>query len=139
MKWDQTSVGQPTQHLAGQYGGGVAATVIGSGATGGFPRWKHNASLTADLGRLQLTLHQLFVGRYADTDPSRDVASYNIFGLNAAFTGIRNFTISAGVKNLFDTDPPFTRQAQSFQVGYDPALADPTGRFYYASVRYRFK
>ena len=139
MKWDQTSVGQPTQHLAGQYGGGVAATVIGSGATGGFPRWKHNAALTADMGRLQLTLHQLFVGRYADTDPSRDVASYNIFGLNAAYTGIRNFTISAGVKNLFDTDPPFTRQAQSFQVGYDPALADPTGRFYYASLRYRFK
>lgn len=47
--------------------------------------------------------------------------------------------LSLGVKNVLDTDPPFTRQAQSFQVGYDPALADPTGRFYYASIRYRFK
>jgi hypothetical protein len=28
---------------------------------------------------------------------------------------------------------------QAFQVGYDPALADPTGRFFYASVRYRFR
>lgn len=43
------------------------------------------------------------------------------------------------MKNLLDTDPPFTRQQQSFQIGYDPALTDPTGRFFYAGVRYRFK
>jgi len=43
------------------------------------------------------------------------------------------------VKNVFDRDPPFTRQQQSFQVGYDPALTDPTGRFFYGSIRYRFK
>jgi iron complex outermembrane receptor protein len=59
--------------------------------------------------------------------------------VNAAYRGIRNTTLTLGVKNVFDTDPPYTRQNQSFQVGYDPALADPTGRFYYASVRFRFK
>ncbi len=139
MKWDQTSQGQDTQHLAGQFGGGIAATVIGSGSTGGFPHWKHNALITADFGAFQLTANQLFVGSYTDADGIREVGSYSTIGLNAAYTGIRNLTLTLGVKNVLDTDPPYTRQNQSFQVGYDPALTDPTGRFYYASVRYRFK
>ena len=139
MKWDQKSVGQDTQRLAGQYGGGVAATVIGSGATGGFPHWKHNASLSGEYGPVAVTLNQQFVGKYTDADGVRTVASYSVLGLNAAYTGIRNFTIGLGVKNLLDRDPPFSNQQQAFQVGYDPALADPTGRFFYASLRYRFK
>jgi iron complex outermembrane receptor protein len=139
MKWDQKSIGQETQHLAGQFGGGVAATVIGSGSTGGFPHWKHVAAITTDIGPVQLTANQLFVGHYTDADGVREVGTYSTIGLNAAYTAIRNLTLTLGVKNVFDTDPPFTRQNQSFQVGYDPALTDPTGRFWYAGVRLRFK
>jgi iron complex outermembrane receptor protein len=139
MKWDQKSVGQDVQHLAGQFGGGVAATVIGSGSTGGFPRWKHVLTVTAETGAFQLTLNELYVGHYIDADGIRTVDSYSTVGLNLAYTGIRNTTLTLGVKNVFDQDPPYTRQNQAFQVGYDPALTDPTGRFFYASVRYRFK
>jgi len=139
MKWDQKSTGQETQRLAGQFGGGVAATVIGSGSTGGFPHWKHIATVTSDIGPLQLTAHQLFVGHYTDAETGRTVGTYSTIGLNAAYTAMRNLTLTLGVKNVFDADPPYTRQNQSFQVGYDPALTDPTGRFWYASVRFRFK
>lgn len=139
MKWNQTAIGQPEQRLAGQYAGGVAATVIGSGATGGFPHWKHNATISTDIGPLALTLNQLYVGHYTDSGGARTVGSYSLFGLNAAYSGVRNFIFTLGVKNLMDRDPPYTRQTQSFQVGYDPALTDPTGRFFYAAVRYRFK
>jgi iron complex outermembrane receptor protein len=139
MKWDQKSLNQDTQHLAGQFGGGVAATVIGSGSTGGFPRWKHNAVITGDIGPLRLAANQFFVGHYTDADGLRVVGTYSTWGLNAAYSGVRNFIFTLGVKNIFDTDPPYTRQNQSFQVGYDPALTDPMGRFYYASLRYRFK
>ena len=138
-KWDQKSIGQDVQHLVGQYAGGVAATVIGSGSTGAFPRWKHTATITSNIGAWQLTLNQLFVGHYLDADGERTVGTYNVWGFNVAYSGFRNLTLTAGVKNVFDTDPPYTRQAQAFQVGYDPALTDPTGRFFYASVRYRFK
>ncbi len=138
-KWDQKSTGQDTQHLAGQFGGGVAATVIGSGSTGGFPHWKHVATVSTDIGPLQLTAHQLFVGHYTDADTGREVGTYSTLGLNAVYTAFRNLTLTLGVKNVFDTNPPYTRQNQSFQVGYDPALADPTGRFWYAGVRLRFK
>lgn len=138
IKWDQQSIGGPVQELVGRYAGGVAATVLGSGATGGFPRWKHNLSLTADAGPFSVTLNQLYVHHYLDADEERTVGSYETYGINVAYTGFKRLTLSAGVKNLFDRDPPFTRQAQSFQVGYDPALTDPMGRFFYASVRYRF-
>jgi iron complex outermembrane receptor protein len=138
LKWDQKSVGQDTQELAGRYGGGVAATVNGLGATGGFPRWKHNAAVSWESGPYRVTLNQLFVGHYTDAGGERTVGTYNIWGLNGAYTGLRNWTFAVGVKNMFDSDPPFTRQTQAFQVGYDPALTDPTGRFWYGSVRYKF-
>jgi iron complex outermembrane receptor protein len=139
MKWDQKSTGQPTQELAGQFGGGVAATVIGSGATGGFPRWKHNATFNGDFGPYTVSVNQIFVGHYTDADQIRTVGTYSVWGLNGQYNGLKNFTFALGVKNILDRDPPYTRQSQAFQVGYDPALTDPTGRFWYGSIRYKFK
>jgi iron complex outermembrane receptor protein len=138
-KWDQRSQGGDIVHLAGEYGGGVAATVAGSGSTGGFPRWKHTAAVTLGTGPFLFTLTELYVLGYRDADGIRRVGSFDTYGLNLDFTGIRNLTLSAGVKNVLDREPPYTRQNNSFQIGYDPSLADPTGRFYYASVRFRFK
>jgi iron complex outermembrane receptor protein len=69
----------------------------------------------------------------------RDVGTWSPWGLNGQYTGFKNLTLTLGVKNMFDKDPPYSRQNNSFQVGYDPALADPTGRFWYGSVRYSFK
>jgi iron complex outermembrane receptor protein len=138
-KWSQQSRGEGVIQLAGQYGGGVAATVAGSGSTGGFPHWKHNLAATLTTGPFDFTVNDLFIGHYTDFGGARQVGSYDVWGLNAAYNGIRNLVITIGAKNIFDRDPPFTRQENSFQVGYDPSLADPTGRFYYASIRYRFK
>ena len=42
----------------------------------------------------------------------------------------------SAVKNLFDRDPPFSSQTQSFQVGYDPGYADPRGSLYRVAVGY---
>ena len=67
------------------------------------------------------------------------MGSYGLWGLNGSFTGFKNWTLSVGVKNLLDTDPPYTRQTQAFQVGYDPTLADPMGRFWWGSIKFAFK
>ena len=42
------------------------------------------------------------------------------------------------MKNAFDREPPFSNQAATFQVGYDPRFTDPTGRTYYARGTYSF-
>ena len=117
--------------------GAVAAT--GTQATSGaFPRWKHNATLGWTYGPWAANLNQLYIHGYTDAEGERRVGAYSVVGLNGSYNGFKNLSLTLGVRNLFDRDPPYTRQAQAFQIGYDPALADPTGRFWYASVKYAF-
>jgi iron complex outermembrane receptor protein len=139
IQWDQQEKGGETIKLAGKYGGGIAATVAGNGSTGGFPRWKHNANLNYQYGPWQANLNQLYINGYVDEGGDRNVGSYSIWGLNGSYTGFKNWTFTVGVRNLFNTDPPFTQQSNAFQVGYDPALADPTGRFWWGSIKFAWK
>jgi iron complex outermembrane receptor protein len=71
--------------------------------------------------------------------PPRSVSSYEVWDLQARYSGFRNTKIVVGVRNLFDRAPPFTNQPFTTQVGYDPNYADPRGRTFYASVSYTFK
>jgi len=142
IQWDQQAKGGEVQHLIGTYAGGVAVTVSSTGSTGAFPRWKHNANLTYAYGPWQANLNQTYVHSYSEPDNDgnpRTVGSYSVYGLHGTYSGFKNLTLALGVKNLMDTNPPYTRQAQSFQIGYDAALTDPTGRFWYGSVNYAFK
>jgi iron complex outermembrane recepter protein len=68
----------------------------------------------------------------------RHVAPYDIWDLDARYTGFRNWTLTLGVKNVMDRAPPFTN-LQGPPVGYDPTYADPRGRLFYGAVRYAFE
>lgn len=142
FEWNQENPGEGTQKLVGTYAGGIATTVNGPGSTGAFPRWKHNLNLGWNYGPWAANLNQIFVNGYSEPSedtPTRRVGSYSIWGLNGSYTGFKNFTLTLGIKNLLDTDPPYTRQNQAFQIGYDPYLTDPTGRFFWGSIKYAFK
>lgn len=47
-------------------------------------------------------------------------------------------TVLFGIRNLFDTTPPFSNQAANWQTPYNPVFADPFGRTFYARVKYTF-
>jgi iron complex outermembrane receptor protein len=49
---------------------------------------------------------------------------------------LNNVTISAGLQNVIDEDPPFV--AGSFENGYDESLATIKGRFWYVQLKKRF-
>jgi iron complex outermembrane receptor protein len=46
--------------------------------------------------------------------------------------------MTAGVKNLFNKEPPFSNQGTMFQKGYDPRYTDPLGRALYLRGSYAF-
>ena len=60
-------------------------------------------------------------------------AEYGACGWRAWLNGT---TITLGMQNVFDYDPPFA--AVAFGNGYDPSLADVKGRFCYVQLKKRF-
>ena len=63
----------------------------------------------------------------------------SLWDLQGSYTGFKNWTLTLGVKNLFDTNPPFSNQVNTFQAGYDPSYYDARARFIYGSVGFVFK
>ena len=53
-------------------------------------------------------------------------------------TGVPGLTLTAGIKNLLDEQPPFSNQGTMFQKGYDPRFSDPVGRAVYLRASYSF-
>jgi hypothetical protein len=55
------------------------------------------------------------------------------FGCNNWKWWLNNITISLGMQNVLDSDPPFV--AGNFENGYDESLATIKGRFWYVQVK----
>jgi iron complex outermembrane receptor protein len=60
-------------------------------------------------------------------------AEYNPCGWRA---WLNNTTLTLGMQNVFDSDPPFV--AGAFENGYDESLATIKGRFWYVQLKRRF-
>ena len=51
-------------------------------------------------------------------------------------TGPNNTTLTLGMQNVFDTDPPFV--AGAIVSNYDTSLATIKGRYWYAQLKKQF-
>jgi iron complex outermembrane receptor protein len=118
-----------------------------------YPHWKHTASVTYETGPWGFTLYQQYTHSYKDDYSGRlaggiapppgwdpRVHAYTLYHLNATYTGFKNWTLAAGIKNILNEDPPFTAHNLDFTggAGWDPRVADPRGRAYTLRVTYRF-
>ena len=107
-------------------------------------RWKHNAALNWRLGTWSATLAQSYKSGYTDQNLDlapefkNSVPSYSLWNLSGTYTGFAGLSLTAGVKNLLDKEPPFSNQGTLFQKGYDPRYTDPVGRALYARASYTF-
>ena len=118
-------------------------------------KWKHTASLGYRRGHWSFLANNLYRNSYLDavlpgvanglvrpTNWQARVKPYSIYGLSATYRGIRNITVVAGVKNLFDEDPPFSATYDTNTgagSSWEPRIADPRGRAYTLRVDYKFR
>ncbi|MEL4179193.1 TonB-dependent receptor plug domain-containing protein [Roseateles sp. PN1] len=118
-------------------------------------RWKHVASFSYAKGDWVGSLTQRFTGGYEDAvlpgvangtvKPAnwvKDVKSYSTFDTSVTYSGFKSLRLTAGVKNLLNTDPPFSTYYDA-DLGsgssWDPRVADPRGRAFTLLANYTFK
>ena len=110
---------------------------------GAISRWRHVLSANWTQGAWSASVFQNFVLGYRDdlkgASAARQVGNVETYDAQGSWTGFKGLTVVAGVKNLFDRDPPSSRQGQTFQVGYDPRYGDAIGRVFYGKIAYAFK
>jgi iron complex outermembrane receptor protein len=106
-------------------------------------RWKHNAYIGFRNDDWNVTLTQIFRNGYRNfalpasatrPDYNTRVSDYIIYNLSVSYTGFAPmFRLTAGVRNLFDRDPPFAITYDSNTgagSSWEPRVADPRGRSY---------
>jgi iron complex outermembrane receptor protein len=134
------------QQLDGSYPNQVNHYSIVGGNPGVIPYWHHYLELGWKDGPWSVTMTENFQTGGYDQSPApgmgaqlRTIGDYDLWNLGVIYAGFRNWTLSGGIKNLFDRNPPFSNQTQNYQVGYDPTYADPHGRLFWAGIRYAFR
>jgi iron complex outermembrane receptor protein len=124
-------------------------TFITNGNGGAVPRWRHYAYVDWRLNPWTFTLVQQYQRGYADVpgtfdDPAdiahKHVSDYMLFHLYTSYQIKNNLRLTFGIRNLFDTKPPYTNAGGQnyFQSGYDPGYADPRMRTFLLSATYKF-
>ena len=104
-------------------------------------RLQHNVNLNWSKGDYSVGLTNHYKSDYIDENAggqTNTVKSYSTWDIDGSWNITKGLTLVLGVKNLFDTNPPFSNQGNTFQTGYDPRFTDPLGRAYYLRGTYRF-
>ncbi|KRB82889.1 hypothetical protein ASE00_12870 [Sphingomonas sp. Root710] len=112
-----------------------AAALVERVATVGNPSdFRSRATISWDRGPLGATLTANYVHGYRDdiSVPNRHIASWTTLDAQLRYSPqgpgwAKGLTVSLSITNLLATDPPFVNMATGY--GYDPANADPLGRF----------
>ena len=110
------------------------------------PELRNNASISIEQGPWVGVLGWRFTGGFKDavepTATTMSVPSHEEFDLSASYTGFKNLKLNAGVKNLLDTQPPYSKlngaDNSYTQLGF-AEIYNARGRYFYASLNYRFK
>jgi len=142
----------------------IASAPFGASEVGRFTRasdiglkWKYTAAVSYKKGKWTGRVSQLFRAGYMDYVPpgilngtflpfapdyNPKVKEYVTYNASLTYRWNKDFTVIAGIKNLFNQDPPFSI-AYDTNTGagssWEPRVADPRGRAYTLSLEYKFK
>jgi iron complex outermembrane receptor protein len=113
-------------------------------------RWKHNLTLGWARGPFSASFTQIFrlgylnqklpgvaSGRIVPPRFQEETDNYVIYNISASYTLWDRLTVTGGIRNLFNTDPPFAIAYDSNTgagSSWEPRVADPRGRSFTLSV-----
>ena len=115
-------------------------------------QWKHTLSFGWKRGDWAHTLTQVYRDGYRDYMPGGivngyrppnwkpNVDSYTTYNYSMSWTGIDSVKLTFGVRNLLNTDPPFTLRYldDGDGAGWEARVADPRGRSFNLLAEYTF-
>lgn len=116
--------------------------------------WKHNAWVTFSKDDFTMTFSQIYRAGYENQklpgiangtvtrpDFNERVSPYIIYNLSVSQRIGDGFKLTGGIKNLFDTDPPFAITYDSNTgagSSWEPRVADPRGRAFTLLAEVKF-
>ena len=120
------------------YAGGISDTFVTSDGENLYshPRWKANSYLSYLNGPFVGTLRWRYIGPMANLDaPGSRVPAVSYFDADVHYTFDHRFTLSAGVTNITDKQPPFIG---TLELRTDAATYDVVGRTWFVGVKMKF-
>ena len=119
------------------------------------PRWKGTTRLTWKTGPLLLSLRARYIGkvtvdtyvvplRQGTTPPALDtltnpvIKAQSYFDLTASYDLTRKVVVTAGIRNMFDKDPPILGSSQLPADNTIPATYDVEGRTFFLGTNVKF-
>jgi iron complex outermembrane receptor protein len=133
-----------TQFLEQQYNGGPELNLVGwYNELPPAYRWQHNLRVDWSSpqsmwgGGLSNRFYSTYIDEYDDAAGNqRIVGSYSVFDGYVSVKPMKQLTVLFGIKNLFDTNPPYTNALQgNFAAGYNAFVVDPTQRSFYLNAK----
>ncbi|NIJ06733.1 outer membrane receptor protein involved in Fe transport [Sphingomonas vulcanisoli] len=118
--------------------GTFGATCSSDGTTLVQPDYRHNASVSWLFGRgiVQVNWNRIGKVKNSAAGATDTIAAQNTFDLSASYQLNRVLTLSGGIYNFTDKDPPFVASGGVFNTF--PDTYDVTGRTYGISLTARF-
>ena len=109
----------------------------------GRPEWRGQGTLSWNKANYQANLILNYTGSYdrrlEGTDDDHVGSWTTVDGqFNWSPRGLRGGTVTAGINNLFDEEPPKDPFLEGWPF-FNRALHDPRGRFFYANYKHEFK
>ena len=117
-------------------------------------KWKHTAYVSFAKGNWSGMFINVYRAGYLDqvlpgvasglvvpSNYNAKVDAYSIFHASVSYAGIKSLTLTAGIKNLFDKDPPFAITYDGNTgagSSWEPRVADPRGRSLNLMANYKF-
>ncbi len=99
-------------------------------------RWQHVLALNWNAGPWSALLANRYKDGYTDQGGANDVRHYSVFDTSVTWQGLRGLTLTFGVLNMLNEDPPRSVQSTTFQRAYDPRFTDPRGRTFLLRAAY---